>query len=229
MTPFEEELKQLSNLSDEYINPIIDEYFQYATFDNILGDSFEDAFDNSQFIDSIYDIYNQLKKFEPVSLSYLERKIFGIICQELSTNVVMEDNSYNFFDDRYLINDHVNLGDKILNLFQKISTYQVKSFSCEVSFEPNSNNIIPDNFKIVLSDDRTLNENEIIEDISGEVFEIKNNIEKRLKNTIRTAINFEDWKILYADFLENYYNSRDENSEEAEHSFKYHLKSLELI
>ena len=97
MTPFEEELKQISNLSDEYINPIIDEYFQYATFDNILGDSFEDAFDNSQFIDSIYDIYNQLKKFEPVSLSYLERKIFGIICQELSTNVVMEDNSYNFF------------------------------------------------------------------------------------------------------------------------------------
>lgn len=222
MENLNEELKQLTNLSDEYINPIIDKYFKNLNFENILCNSEDAIFENSKYAAYVMvDIYPYLKKFEPVSLGYLEQKIFDVICQELAIEIVIRDSCYGYFDDMHLIEGHEEFGTQIFNLFQKICKEEVKELTCDVFFRTDIKMLVSDNFRVVLSHGEKLDHREVLYEIREVLFEIKKNLEVRLRKTLKAAVSFKDWEVLFSNHGDLYYEEEDD--------FKNHLKSLELI
>ena len=226
MTHFEEEVKQLSNLSDKYMHTIIDEYFLYANFDDVLGSSFEDAHDNSQYIDSILRIYHQLKKFEPISLNYMEKKVFDALCQEFSTIVVAEETGRNYFDEEYLVEGQENLGFKIFNLFQFLTGFTARDFTWNVRYDIAAENFGIQNFKMLLHNDG-IDERDALLKVQSEILTLRNKIEDKLKPIIRAAISFEDWKILYPEYI-SYYEDWEELVDK-NRAFESHLSLRDLV
>tara|TARA_Y100000739_G_C20539090_1_gene432685 strand:- start:240 stop:917 length:678 start_codon:yes stop_codon:yes gene_type:complete len=222
MENFNEELKQLSNLSDEYINPIIDKYFKNLDFENILCHSEEATLDYSKYADYLRnDIYPYLKKFEPVSLSYLEQKIYDVICQELAIEIVIRDSCYGYFDDTHLIEGHEEFGTQIFNLFQKICGKKIKEYFFEVTFQVEYNRLYMENFRVDVKDYKELDETDVLYEIKNVLFEIKKKLEARLRKTLRADVSFKDWEVLFSNHGDFYYEEEDD--------FKNHLKRLELI
>ena len=226
MESFNKIIRELSNLEDDYINSIANDYFEFKNLDDVLKINLKDSEHISDYKEPILKIYHHLKKFEPISCTYIEKNIFDGICQELSANAVVKDNKYDYFDESILMYNIKKINFKIFNLYQVLTNYKVRKFGWSSYYEPENEEYEKfgaGSVKILFSDDDEMLETEVKAKVREIILNLRDKLEKQLKAVASVGVSFEDWKILHGRYKDFY---TDATPEEA---FKKHLKSLELI